>query len=105
MKGIAEMFAELDGYDAYDDALYQRSVNHRARAVERTRQWRKDNPKRQAQIAKRYRIAWRKRNPDKLRAAKAKHRNKNRERYRALWRKNSAKYQAKKRAAKSANKS
>lgn len=80
---IADMFDELSGYERYADAYDVQEVRRRARAVERVRLWRIENPAK-------YR---------KLRRANAKrYAAKHREKLNAQRRETSAIYRAKNRA-------
>ncbi len=96
---ITAMFAELDGYDRYELELERFTATARAAAVVRTREWRKANPARNRALSKRSRKAWAKRNPQKVLAAKARHREKHREHMREVWRRNTAAYRKRKQAA------
>lgn len=124
LEGIAEMFAELDGYTngSYEAACERhyawillrqrerwaediRSPAKRAAAVERTKAWRRANPDRyralQREQARRDRdrgISWGQRHPDRQRAAKARYRDANPERMREIWRRNQAAARARKAA-------
>lgn len=107
MQGIAEMFAELDGYGRYDEALeaFARSVDFQRRrdAVERTRLWRKMNPEKFRAQSRRNWKRWAARNPEKAKAVHAENkrraRERNPEKFRAMWRRNTAAYRARKKAA------
>jgi len=109
--GIAEMFAELDGYDRMEMALaVQSSViaerrrnwhatpQARAKAVQRNASWRRRNRKKFAGYVKK----WRDRNPDKFRAMRRRADKraiaKNPEKYRAMWRAAAARRRARKAA-------
>lgn len=54
MDGIAEMFAELDGYDRYEAYLAERAVVWGLEATERTADWKRRNPERAREHARRY---------------------------------------------------
>jgi hypothetical protein len=103
MDGIAEMFAELDGYTRYEDALNIRASWKRARAVEAMRQWRRDNPKRAREQNRRYAKAWRVADPERWRvvqrARKARYRTTHLEHVRARDRRNQAAARARKKAS------
>lgn len=99
MKGIAELFAELSGYRQYDELLEQITVKRHASAVERVRLWRIQNPARWRAMKKAQHKRWRKKHPDKVRAARARQRAKRPEHYRELNRQHAAAYRARKRAA------
>jgi hypothetical protein len=116
MTGIAELFAELDGYDRYELALavessalaerrriWQASPQAKAKAVQRVRLWRKANPKHAAELNKRNRKAWVQRNPERAREIKrarmARWRAANLEHVRERDRRNTAAYRARKAAA------
>lgn len=70
MKGIAEMFAELDGRQRYVDAFEIHAARARSDAVERTAQWRKANPKRAREILRASKRRWEARNPEHARASR-----------------------------------
>jgi hypothetical protein len=79
--GIAEMFAELNGYQRYEDALdswssrrdaymreYRADPFRRRKAVETMRAWRKANPERAREQSRLQMRRWKERNPDAYRA-------------------------------------
>ena len=100
MTGIAEMFAELDGYDRMAIALEIYAVRQRHAAVERVRDWRQANPEKFRQQAHaKHNRAWRARNRDKVREIKRAYRERNRDKVREAWRRNTAAYRARKAAA------
>ncbi len=109
MKGIAEMFAALDGYDRYYDDLVDFDIAKRKRAVQRTAEWRKLNPKKARANLKRSRLRWRKRYPEKWRAKKKRRYERRKkldaEKLRAQWRKSTAAYRERKRSKTSQSKS
>lgn len=97
---IAEMFAELSGYEEYKEATYDHlDARRRAKLVENTRLWRARNPRKQRDLARRSRTSYRKRHPEKRLAEKARHREKHRTKLRAAWRRSAKAYRARKRAA------
>lgn len=112
MTGIAEMFAELDGYDRYEVEVFQHAMRRAARrrewhstqqakraSVERNAKWRRRNPEKFASYVK----TWRDANPDKFKAIRRRAAKravaKNPEKYRAMWRANAARQRAKRKAA------
>lgn len=120
---IAEMFADLDGTARYHEQLeivfawkrverneivadrvrFSRRVSppsaeQRAKAVERTRAWRKANPDKHRVLRRRANKAWRKKHPDKARARKRRYVAANRDHMREVWKRNSAAYRARKAA-------
>lgn len=103
--GIPELFASLDGYTRYEQAIEQWAFytanaraeylaeyrrTHRRQAVETTREWRKKNPERTRVLAREATERWRKKNPDKRKRAKDRYRAKYPEKVRAWNRKNQA---------------
>lgn len=98
-EDIAELFAELDGQERYELALERVGHHKRAEATERTRQWRKDNPKRFRELRRRFNRNYEQRHPEKRRAAAQRYRDKHREKVREAWRRNTAAYRARKKAA------
>lgn len=102
MIGIAEMFAELDGYGRYEAALFASFQIARVKAVERTRQWRKNNPSRARALWARLKKQWRADNPQRARELsreeKRRYRAKHPAKARAQWRRSSAAYRACKKA-------
>lgn len=100
MKGIAEMFAELDGYDRYQESLEVFTTQKRARAVAATAEWRKRNPEKARKNLRASHKRWTQRYPEKAKAGKKRRakvwRDRNREKVRAAWRKSSAAYRARK---------
>lgn len=102
MKGLREdveaMFAELNGYDAYESAIYNAGERARAAAVERTRQWRKDNPEKHRANAKRYHKAYDRAHPEKRKERERRRVARNREKMRATWRRNAKRSRDRKRA-------
>lgn len=104
MKGIAEMFAELDGRDRYHETLEIVGAAKRADAVGRTRLWRILNPakfraQRNSAKNKAATSAWRKRNRARMNQQRKAYEAKDRERTRAAWRRRQNAYRARKRAA------
>lgn len=93
-EDVAALFAELNGYDDEDDAIFDMVVAKRAAAVERTRMWRIQNPAKNRARKRRERASYAKRNRDKVLARKrrqyAKRAERDREKLRAIWRRNSA---------------
>lgn len=103
MTGIDEMFAALDGYDLYEDALYNWARWCREMAAIKNRanvkRWRKMNPAKFRAQNRRSSKTYAKRHPEKKRAAKARYREKYRIKHREWWRRNSSAYRARKQAS------
>ena len=97
MTGIAEMFAELDGYDRYESEVFQ----HAMRRAARRREWHSTQQAKRASVERNAR--WRDANPDKFKAIRRRAAQravaKNPEKYRAMWRANAARQRAKRKAA------
>lgn len=83
---IAAMFAALDGYDRYTEALEIADQRKRAAAVENTRQWRLTNPARFRANRRAARRRWEKRYPEKYKAEKARYRERHKEHVRKIKR-------------------
>ena len=104
MKGIAEMFEDLThgGYERYEVTLEIVNAKKRTEAVERTRQWRLDNPERARKARKIADRTYRASDKGKI-SAKARarrYRDNHRAHMRAVWRRNGARRRARLRAAK-----
>ena len=96
MIGIAELFASLDGYERYADALDIVAAQKRAAAIERTRLWRALNPAKYRALNRRTKQQARARNPEAYREQKRRYRETHRELVHA-WRRNEAAARARKR--------
>lgn len=79
LDGIAEMFAELNGYDAYEDELIARAHWLVARDREHCREWRRKN----RAATRAYRAAYRAANVERVRAWDRKNQRERRKRLRA----------------------
>lgn len=109
MLGIADMFAEFDGYQRYEAAIeqwadrrreerdayireYRSNAINRRIAVEKSRAWKKANPGRAREHAREAHQAWKLRDPAGYRAwmkrAKARYRERHPEKIREWNRKN-----------------
>jgi hypothetical protein len=86
------MFDGLNGYEQYEDAIYQRGIDKRAEAVERTRLWRILNPAKFRKTRRAWVKRWRLKNPSKVKAQRQRQYNRKRqkspEKLRAQWRQN-----------------
>lgn len=100
LKGIAELFADLDGYAGYQDAMEEEFPRARAKAVAVTKAWREANPKRHQQNARKARATYRKRYPERVAKLKRGYIDRNRAHMREVWKRNSRAYKLRKLAAK-----
>lgn len=115
MIGIAEMFAELDGYDRYEAALeiwsrarhaerieylreYESNPINKARANARVRRWRTNNPERAQANARRARETWRRKHPEAFKAKERRRRQNYRKQHPDKVREWNRKHQAARRA-------